>query len=170
MKIDIDKIELPEWDIVKANPIRVQMGDKRELIFNIPSVKKWFDFEAMYVKYIATYFVLFSKVNFLEYKDFESDTLKKQMLIESQRVFQHKQAQKDFIKILNKYFKANFKIKKIMNYINLMQLSYLFLLIHKVIETVKKKMLENLVEINSQMSEIFSISLKKNSVKIEPRF
>ncbi len=170
MKIDIEKMELPEWDVVKATPIRLNLGKGNELIFEIPSVRKYFDFETMYLKYVAKYFVKFSQVNFLEYKDFKDMNLKETMIKHLYVIMQDKESRLGLIEILEKYFIANFKIKNIDKIINPMGYAYLFLFIHKVVETVKKKFLETLVEIDNHLSETFSISLKKNSGKIVPRY
>lgn len=163
-------MELPEWDVVRATPIQINLGDGLKLMFEIPTVEKYFDFEAKYLKMVASNFIMFSQVNFLEYKDFKDMNLKDTFIKALYKIMQNKKAQIEFINILNKYFTANFNIKKIMKYINPMQLSYLFLFVHKCVETVKKKFLETLVEIDNHLSETFSISLKKNSGKIVPRF
>lgn len=170
MKIDINKMELPEWDVVKASPIQVVLDDGREMTFEIPCVEKYFDFESKYVQFVAGYFIKFSQVNFLEYKDFVDLSLKEKMIKELYKALQDKKVQKEFVGILNKYFTANFKIKRIMKYINPMQLSYLFLFIHKVVETVKKKFLETLVAMDHRLSETFSISSNENLGKIVPRY
>lgn len=167
---DVNKMELPEWDVVKATPIRVSIGQGRELVFEIPTVRKYFDFETVYLKYVAKYFVAFSQVNFLEYKDFKDTNLKEAMVKTLHRVMQMKGARTGLVDILSKYFKANFDIRKIEDVINPMQFTYLFLFIHKVVETVKKKFLETLVEIDNQLSRTFSISLQGNSGKVVPRF
>lgn len=166
--INLKKMELPEWDIVKSNPIRVPLSNGRSMIFKIPCVEKYFDFEAIYAKYLATYSARFSKVQFMEYREFKKLKLKKQFIKEIKPIIQQEQAKKDFIIILSKYFKANFKIKKIMKYIDLIELSKLFMFIHNVIEMVKKKMLEMALEMAGSVSS--STISKRISEKIVPRY
>lgn len=168
IKISLDKMELPEWDIIKSNPIRVPLRDKKEMIFQIPVVEKYFDFEAIYAKYLATYSAHFSTVSFMEYKDFKKLKLKKAFIKEIKPIMQIEKAKHDFIIILQKYFQANFKIKKIMKYIDLIELSSLFMFIHNVIEMVKKKMLDMALEmVGSGGSSTIS---KRTSEKVVPRF
>jgi len=174
-KIDINKMELPEWDVIKSRPILIPLKKGNELIFEIPSTEAYFDFESLYVKLLAKHFFLFSKVNFLDYKEFADMSLKKQMIKEVYKVIQLDKAKKDFIKIIDKYFQANFKIKKVLKIVDPMELAYLFLFIHKVIETVKKKFLQVLEKMDVQIqaelekdnSFIFS---NTNSEKVVPRF
>jgi hypothetical protein len=166
--IDINKLELPEFDIILAVPICIPLGFKRELYFNIPDCEKYFTFEAHYIKILKSHFRILSKVSFLDYKEFKSMKLKKQMFAQLKIVMQNESFKRDFIRIIKKYFTANHKIK--LKYINPIQLQYLFLLIHKCIETVKKKFTQFLAKVDSRMSETFSTFSKPSSTKIEPRF
>ena len=173
MKVDLDKMELPEWDVAKATPIRFPLKKKKELIFEIPTVEKYFDFEALYVKYLAKNFMIFKSVDFLDYKDFKDKKLISKMVKELYRVMQIKKAQKEFIYILNKYFRANFNINRIMKYADPLDLAKMFLLVHRIIETVKKNFHQATMELLPQVDQMLggsSISSKGNSGKIVPRF
>lgn len=177
IKLDLNKIsglELPELDIVQAVPVQINLGEikgrLRTMTFEIPSVNQYFDFEARYVRILASHFITLSQIRFLEYGDFENMGLKQEFINQLIKAMQARTFKKDFIMILDKYFKADFNIKKICDLIQPQQLCYLFLFIHKIIETVKKKFLLTLDRINSQILATFSISLKESSAKIEPRF
>lgn len=169
-KISIDNMELPEFDIIRAKPIKIELTDDKYLLFEIPSVNKYFTFESEYMGILASYFDLFSKIRLLSYKEFADKKLIEKISIQLLIIMQNSHFVKDLMKIIKKYFKANFNIKKLIDIVNPIQLTYLFLLIHKSIETVKKKALEFLEEIGVEISETFSTSLKKNSEKIEKRF
>jgi hypothetical protein len=168
IKLNINKLELPVLDVVLATPILIPLEKGRKLIFKIPSVKKYFIFEAKYLGLIATYFLLFSKVEFLELREFADMKLVEKMLKQLMVVMQNIKFRRKFVKILRKYFKSNFRIT--MNKINPMQLSYLFLFCHNIVENVKKNFLQVAKKMRGEMSETFSISSSDISTKIEPRF
>lgn len=168
IKLNINKMELPILDVVLATPILIPLEKGRRLIFKIPSVKKYFTFEAKYLGVIATYFLLFSKVEFLELREFSDMKLVEKMLQQLKIVMQNNKFQKEFTMILREYFKSNFRIT--MNKINPMQLSYLFLFCHNIVENVKKNFLQVHRKIRGEMSATFSTSLNETSTKIKPRF
>ena len=178
--INVNKMELPVFDIIQAAPIYIplekfdkkkqKIGDIKHLIFNIPSVDKYFTFESKYLRLIARYLSIFSKVSFLEYKEFADMKLKEQMLLELNPLFQHIKFKKDLNKIIIKYFESNFKIRKITSILNPMQYSYLFLFIHSIVENVKKNFLQVAQRLDREISETFSSFSKPPSVEIKPRY
>jgi hypothetical protein len=137
IKLNIKNLELPVFDIIQAAPFCIPLDKDHNLYFKIPSVNEYFTFEAKYLTLIHKYFVLFSKVNFLESKDFKSLELKESFLKELKKVLQNESFKVDFRKIIIKYFTADFKIKKIMDIADPFQMGYLMLFIHKIVENVK---------------------------------
>lgn len=172
IKLNINKMELPVFDIIQATPFHIPLDieETKNLYFEIPSVNGYFTFEAKYLKLIHDYFVLFSKVLFLELKEFESMNLKKKFLKELNVVMQNIKFKKAFIKIVREYFTGDFELDKLMDIANPMQFSYLMLFIHNIVENVKKNFLQVAGRMGNQMSATFSISSKAPSTKIEPRF
>lgn len=170
IKLNINELELPVLDIIQANPILIPLHNNKNLIFEIPSVDKYFTFEAKYLKLIMKYFFMFQNVNFLELKEFKDKEVKKKFLKKLHKLMQNYKFKKDFGKIIKVYFKADFKIRKIMKIVNPLEFSYLFLFIHSIIENVKKNFQLVNQKMGLQMKEIFSTSLKLTSAKIVPRF
>lgn len=171
MKISIDNMELPQWDVVKATPIEVDLKHGRIMTFEIPNVKKYFNFEAYYVYIISKHLELFSNVMFLTADEFSDNTLKSRMLNQINIAMQNRKFRKLFIKLLNKYFTANFKIKKLDEYMNPLNFADIFLLVHGIIESVKKKFKKVSVQLQTTTDQAkFSTSSKGSSTKIEPRF
>jgi len=170
IKLNINKMELPVFDVIRAVPFWIPITEKKNLYFEIPNTNSYFKFESKYLCLINKYFLLFSKVMFLELKEFESMDLKKQFLKELNVVMQNNKYKKDFIKIIQEYFTADFNMKNILDIINPIQLSYLMLFIHNIVENVKKNFMQARGRLGVQMSETFSISSKAPSTKIEPRF
>ena len=172
-KLDINKLELPEFDIIKAAPVSIPMDDigRRKLEFIIPNCNDYFTFEAHYLKILRVHFKILSNVQFLNLKEFQSMKLKKMMISQLRPLQQSNLFMRDFIGLIKKYFKANFRISS--KTINPLQLPYLFLLVHKVVETVKKKFQEFLKATDAAISPTLatsSIFLSGISQKIEPRF
>ena len=168
--IDINKMELPVLDVIQAVPIRIPIKKDFNMYFDIPSVNKYFIFESKYLELIHKYLVLFSKVVFLELEDFSKIDLKKEFIKELKVVMQNMKFIKDFVKIIKEYFTADFDLSKTLDIVNPMQLSYLMLFIHNIVENVKKNWQQVDSRMSNQMSETFSISSKGTSGKIEPRF
>lgn len=137
IKLNINKLELPVFDIVQATPFSIPLKKDFNLYFEIPSVNEYFIFEAKYLKVIHDYLVLFSGVSFLELKDFKSLKVKEQFLEELKMAIQNEKFKKAFKKVIVEYFTANFEIKKIMDIANPFQLGYLIMFIHKIVENVK---------------------------------
>ena len=170
IKLNINKMELPIFEVIKATPFCIPLTKKCNMFFEIPSTEKYFDFENKYLKILLKYFLIFSKVNFLELKDFEDEKLKDKMIKDLYIIMQNKNFKKDFLSIIKKYLTADFNLRKIFKIANPFQTSYIFLFIHSIVENVKKNY--NLVakKCGVQMKEISSFSLKAYSTKIEPRF
>lgn len=172
-KISIDDMALPEIDIIQAKPIVINLDQDpagKKLLFEIPSIEKYFRFESRYVSILAKYFILFSKIQFMEFKDFGNEGIKEKMIRELKKVMQNRAFKREYLKMIREYFKGNFNLGRIFRIINPMQASYLFLFIHCVIETVKKKFISDLGRINHRILEIFSISSSTSSGKIVPRY
>lgn len=175
-KITFIDMALPEFEIALAKPIFVPLGyckklkRKISLLMQIPCVKDYFIFESYYAKLLVTYFAMYKKVNLLEYHEMQDKKLIDDMMKELKVIMQHRQFQKDFIKILNKYFEADFNIKKLMKYIDPVTLGFLFLCIHKIVETVKKKFSQNHEAIIGKVLDTFSSFSNTISKKIEPRY
>jgi len=172
IKIDYFDMALPEWGVIKSHPIHVPLTDEKSFLFEIPSVDKYFQFESRYTKFIAKYMIHFSGVTFVEYQEFKNFKFKKELVSKMHKLWQIKKAKKDFLKIIKKYFIAQgFNIKDTMKEVNPIQLSLLFIVIHKCIETVKKKFLHTIEELDpTAISGLFSTSLKGSSTKPEPRY
>jgi len=177
--ININKMELPMFDVIQAAPIFIplekydkkqKIEDVKHLIFKIPSVDKYFTFEAKYLTMIAKYMAILSNVSFLEYHEFADMKLKEQMLKELHPLMQHLKFKKELTNILIKYFDSNFDIKTITSIVNPIQYSYLFLFIHSIIQIVKKNSQQVLQSLGKATSGISSSFSKPPSVKIEPRF
>ena len=176
IKLNINNLELPVFNAIVATPIVIPLDEDDNnnvdnyLKFKIPCVNKYFTFEAMYLSLVAKYMALFSNVDFLTVKEFSDMTLKEKMLQKLIPIFQNWKFKKDFLKIIVKYFEGNFNLKKIYKIVNPMVLSYLFLFIHCIIETVKKNFQLVAKRMGVLMKETFSTSLKPRSAIIEPRF
>ena len=170
IKLNINKMELPVFDVIQAAPFCIPLKKNKNLYFEIPCVNAYFKFEAKYLKLIHKYFVLFGKVLFLELEDFASMDLKKEFLKELNAVMQNAKFQKDFIRIVKEYFTGDFNLRNILNVVSPMQFSYLMLFIHCIIENVKKNFSWAAKRLGIQMSATFSISSRPSSGKIEPRF
>ncbi len=174
LTIDLNKKNMPEWDVVKATPIRVPLDNDeigKALIFNIPSVETYFDFEAYYTEILAKHFVVFSNVQFLTYEEFSDSKLKNAFFNELKKVMDKKEIKESFYKIIDKYFEAdNFEMKKLLKIINPIQFAYCVMLIHNCVEFVKKKFLEMAPKVSPQVLGIFSTSGKDTSTKVGPRF
>jgi len=170
IKLDINNLELPVLDIVQATPFCIPLKKNKNLYFEVPSVNKYFVFEAKYLKLILKYFLIFAHVNFLELKEFANIEFKKKMLKELDTVMRNIKFRKDFMKIITEYFTAYFKLKKVLDIADPFQLSYIFLFIHNIVENVKKNFVQVAGKMDHQISGIFSIFSRKISTKIEPRF
>ena len=170
IKLSINQLELPVFDIIWVTPISVPLEKGKNLLFKIPTVNEYFTFEAKYIKILSDYFKLFSSVNFLAVKEFSSKELKENMMGGLRVVMKNMDFLKDFSKIIEKYFTGDFDLKDIYKKINPFQLSYLFLFIHSIVENVKKNFQWVAAKLDPQMSEIFSIFSRGISIKIEPRF
>lgn len=172
--LDWKKMELPEWDVVKATPIRIPLDEDKDgkaLLFNIPSVEQYFNFEALYMEFIIKNFVLLSNVKFMELEEFSDMALKEKMITEFRKVMQTETAKNQFKKIILKYFICvNFKKRKLLKTLNPMQFSYIILFIHKCIETVKKKFQLVAREMDPGVLRSFSTSSSGTSTKAGPRF
>jgi len=168
--LKIDDMVLPDYDIIRAVPIKIQIDDKRYLIFEIPTVKEWFDFETKYIKILATYFNLFTGVEFLTYQELSDEKLIQRMIKQLYPAIQDNRLKKELLKLIKKYFKANFNIRKLYKYINVMQLAYIFLLIHSVVENVKKKTITTISQIKGLIQDTFLKSLNEPITTIEPRY
>jgi hypothetical protein len=172
--VDLDKKNYPEWDVVKATPIRIPF-DKNEngkaLIFNIPSTEKYFDFEAEYTSILATHFIRFSQTKFLSYDEFSNKTLKEKFFEKLKEALSVKEIKQDFVKIIKKYFDAeNFEMKNLLKESHPLQIAYSITLIHNCIEFVKKKFQDLAGEISPQILDTFSTSLKGTSKKVERKY
>ena len=170
IKLNINEMELPVFDVIQATPFHIPLKKKYNLYFEVPSVNMYFKFEAKYLKLIHNYFVLFSKVMFLELKEFKSMSLKKEFSKKFIPLMQHKKFKKEFGKIIIEYFKADFKLKKIFDIADPFHFSYIFLFIHSIVENVKKNFSQVAERLGVEMSETFSIFSKATSTKIEPRY
>ena len=168
--ININKMELPVFDVIQAVPICIPIKKDFNMYFEIPSVNKYFTFESKYLTMIHKYLVLFSKVVFLELEDFSSIDLKQEFIKELKVVMQNLKFTKDFVKIIKEYFTADFDLSETLNIVNPFQLSYLMLFIHNIVENVKKNWQQVDSRMSNQMSETFSTFSKPISEKIEPRF
>ena len=171
-ELNINKLELPEFDIVLAVPICIPLRDDKKLFFELPNVEDYFKFEAHYLKILTKYFTVLANVSFLEYREFADLKLVEELYMKLRPLMQIEGFKKDFIKIIKLYFTANFKIGRKLDFVNPPQLTYLFLFIHKVVEMVKKKFtaVAILDRASNQMSGIFSSSSNPNSTRIAPRF
>lgn len=137
IKLNINKMELPVFDIIQATPFRIPLKENFNLFFEVPSVDEYFTFEAKYLKAIHKHFILFAKVYFLELKEFKSLKLKEAFLKELKFAIQNEKFKKDLREIIVKYFTADFDINKIMSVANPFQIGYLVMFIHGIVENVK---------------------------------
>jgi len=167
---DLNTLDLPEWNHIRARPVVIPLDHKRKVLFEIPTVEKYFDFEYMYLQLLTNHLSALAEIKFLNYDEFSDVKLKEEMLKAIIKALQFKAFRDDFIRILQMYFKANFNLKTLFKYINPVQLGFMFLCVHKIVETVKKKLILTLQTVDESLSSLFSTSLKKSSEKIVPRF
>jgi hypothetical protein len=137
IKLNINKLELPIFDVIWATPILIPLKKNQHLLFEIPTVDKYFKFEEKYFSVVRDYLKLFSNVNFLTVKEFSKIELKEQMMKELIIVMRNTKFQADFNKIIKKYFTGNFNLNRLHKKINTFQYCYLFLFIHNIVECVK---------------------------------
>lgn len=197
--ISMKEKNMPEWDVVKATPIRVPLTEKendKSLIFEIPSVEKYFDFEAYYAGFISEYCYHFTETSFLSYKEFKNKKLKEDFLKGLRRALANRNVRIAFKVLLAKYFilvdyknelqkvsrfkkicyfftrKKNKNIYLILNVlkINAVQCAYCLMLMHNCIEFVKKKFEEVAIILNPQVLATSTTSLSDISGKPEHRF